>query len=198
MAAVRQAVDRFLLGDLEPMLVLLAEDITFCVATGGDEPVCLEDSGKQPVVDYFTRLGGLVTFWQMDYTARGDQMIAWAGRASPSRTAIWRVAASSLWYSTCGETGSPGSWWSRTCRLSSVPVDRCTRLPSSQRFNPSAGLPCQPRIPSFPPAAFSTPIRCESHSQGSGTDSGPARSGRPACRPRSSRSPSPRDAGTRR
>jgi hypothetical protein len=29
------------------------------------------------VVDYFTALGGLVAFWQMDYTARGDQVIAW-------------------------------------------------------------------------------------------------------------------------
>lgn len=81
MAAVRQAVDRILLGELEPMLELLAEDITFCVASGGDEPVCLEDSGKQPVVDYFIQLGGLVTFWQMDYTGRGDQLIAW-GRES--------------------------------------------------------------------------------------------------------------------
>jgi hypothetical protein len=74
---LRRAVDRILLGDLEPMLDLLAEDVEFCVAVGGDEPICLDDSGKQPVVDYFTALGGLVTFWQMDYTARGDQLIAW-------------------------------------------------------------------------------------------------------------------------
>ena len=74
---LRQAVDRILLGDLDPMLDLLAEDVEFCVAVGGDEPICLDDSGKQPVVDYFSALGGLVTFWQMDYTARGDQLIAW-------------------------------------------------------------------------------------------------------------------------
>ncbi len=74
---LRQAVDRILLGDLDPMLDLLAEDVEFCVAVGGDEPICLEDSGKQAVVDYFSALGGLVTFWQMDYTARGDQLIAW-------------------------------------------------------------------------------------------------------------------------
>jgi ketosteroid isomerase-like protein len=77
MAAVRQAVDRLLLGDFEPMLELLAEDAVFCVAVSGDEPVCLEDFGKQPVADYFAALGSLVTFWQMDYTARGDQLIAW-------------------------------------------------------------------------------------------------------------------------
>lgn len=74
---LRRAVDRILLGDLDPMLDLLAEDVEFCVAVGGDEPICLEDSGKQAVVDYFSALGGLVTFWQMDYTARGDQLIAW-------------------------------------------------------------------------------------------------------------------------
>jgi hypothetical protein len=74
---LRRAVDRILLGDVEPILNLLAEDVDFCVAVGGDAPICLEESGKQPVVDYFTALGGLVTFWQMDYTARGDQLIAW-------------------------------------------------------------------------------------------------------------------------
>jgi hypothetical protein len=74
---LRRAVYRILLGDLDPMLDLLAEDVEFCVAVGGDEPICLDDSGKQPVVDYFTALGGLVTFWQMDYTARADQLIAW-------------------------------------------------------------------------------------------------------------------------
>jgi len=78
---LRLAVDRILLGDLEPMLGLLADDVEFCVAIGGDAPICLEDSGRQPVVDYFTALGGLVTFWQMDYTPRGDQLIAW-GRES--------------------------------------------------------------------------------------------------------------------
>jgi hypothetical protein len=76
-AAVRSAVDRLLLGDLEPIRSRLARDVSFCVAVGGDTPICLEDSGEQPVVDYFTALGGVVTFWQLDYTARGDQLIAW-------------------------------------------------------------------------------------------------------------------------
>jgi hypothetical protein len=74
---LRLAVDRILLGDLDPMLDLLAHDVEFCVAVGGDMPICLAESGKQPVVEYFTGLGGVVTFWQMDYTARGDQLIAW-------------------------------------------------------------------------------------------------------------------------
>ena len=76
-AAVRSAVDRLLLGDLQPIRDLLASDVSFCVAVGGDTPICLEDSGEQPVLDYFTALGGLVTFWQLDFTARGNQLIAW-------------------------------------------------------------------------------------------------------------------------
>ena len=35
------------------------------------------ESGTRAVVDYFTAIGGLMAFWQMDYTARGDQVIAW-------------------------------------------------------------------------------------------------------------------------
>ena len=77
LAAVRQAVDRILVGDLQPMLELLADDAEFCVSVGGEELICLEDSGRQSVSNYFGALGGLVTFWQMDYTPRGDQLIAW-------------------------------------------------------------------------------------------------------------------------
>jgi ketosteroid isomerase-like protein len=75
--AVRRAVDRLLAGALGPMLELLAEDVEFEVASGGDVPGCRKDWGKQPVVDYFTALAGLVAFWQMDYTATGQQVIAW-------------------------------------------------------------------------------------------------------------------------
>ena len=81
LTAVRWAVDRMLGGDLGPMLDQLAEDVEFCVAVGGDDPVCLEETGRQPVADYFAAVGGLVSFWQIDYTARGDQLIAW-GRES--------------------------------------------------------------------------------------------------------------------
>jgi hypothetical protein len=77
MTAVRRAVDRLLAGALGPMLDLLAENVEFEVASGGDVPRCRKDSGKQPVVDYFTALGGLVAFWQIDYTATSGQVIAW-------------------------------------------------------------------------------------------------------------------------
>jgi ketosteroid isomerase-like protein len=77
MTAMRRAVDRLLEGALGPLLDLLAADVEFEVATGGGMPGRMTDSGKQPVADYFTALGGLVAFWQMDYTATGDQVIAW-------------------------------------------------------------------------------------------------------------------------
>ena len=75
--AVRQAVDRLLVGALGPMLELLAEGVEFEVAVGGDVPSLRRESGKQPMADYFTMLGGLMTFWQMDYTSTGQQVIAW-------------------------------------------------------------------------------------------------------------------------
>jgi hypothetical protein len=77
LAAVRPALDRMLLGDPDPMLALLTDDVALQVAVGGDEPSRLENRGKQPVVDYFSALGGMMTFSQIDYTAAGDQLIAW-------------------------------------------------------------------------------------------------------------------------
>lgn len=75
--AVRRTVDCLLEGDLEPLLDLLAEDVEFEVVGGRDEPERSKEWGKQAVADYFTALGGLVAFWQIDYTARGEQVIAW-------------------------------------------------------------------------------------------------------------------------
>ena len=77
MTAVRRAVERLLEGTLEPMLGLLAEDVELEVVVGGDVPDRRTDWGTPAVADYFTALGGLVAFWQMDYTARGDEVIAW-------------------------------------------------------------------------------------------------------------------------
>jgi hypothetical protein len=80
---LRGAVDRVLVGDLGPLLDLLDEDVVFqvyggCEPADGDESrFCLEESGKQAVADYFTAFCGLVAFWQMDYSARGNQLIAW-------------------------------------------------------------------------------------------------------------------------
>jgi ketosteroid isomerase-like protein len=75
--AVRRALDRLLGGDLAPLLDLLAEDVRFEVATAEAAPDRRPEWGTQAVVDYFTALGGLVAFWQIDYTAAGEQVIAW-------------------------------------------------------------------------------------------------------------------------
>lgn len=77
MIAVRRAVDRLLGGDLGPMLDLLAEEVRFEVAGGGDSPEYRSGSGRHAVVDYLTGLGELVAFWQIDYGAVNGQVIAW-------------------------------------------------------------------------------------------------------------------------
>ncbi len=81
LTAVRRAVDRLVWGDIEPLLNLLADNVAFEVVGGGDEPDRATDWGQQAVADYFTGLGGLVAFWQIDWTGGGDQVIAW-GRES--------------------------------------------------------------------------------------------------------------------
>jgi ketosteroid isomerase-like protein len=77
LTAVRGALDRLPAGALGPLIDLLAEDVEFEVASGGDAPECRKDSGKRAVLDYFAALGGLVEFWRMDYSALGGRVIAW-------------------------------------------------------------------------------------------------------------------------
>jgi hypothetical protein len=75
--AVRQAVDQLLAGNTAPMLELLADDVELEVANGENLAGNNTDSGRAALADYFTGLGGLPAFWQMDYTAAGQQVIAW-------------------------------------------------------------------------------------------------------------------------
>jgi ketosteroid isomerase-like protein len=76
-AAVRRAVDRLLEGEVGPLLALLTTDVGFEVAGAGDGAGSTIGWGKQAVADYFTALGGLKAFWQLDYTGTGEQVIAW-------------------------------------------------------------------------------------------------------------------------
>jgi hypothetical protein len=75
--AVREAVDRVVAGALGPLVDLLAEDVEFEVASGGDAPGCRKDSGQQAVLSYFAALGDWPAFWTMDYSAAGERVIAW-------------------------------------------------------------------------------------------------------------------------
>ena len=76
-AAVRRAVDHLLAGALEPMLDLLATDVKFEVVPAGESPGRTTSWGRRPVAEYFTSLGELVAFWQIDCTTAGGQVIAW-------------------------------------------------------------------------------------------------------------------------
>jgi ketosteroid isomerase-like protein len=75
--AVRGAVDCLVSGALAPLHDLLAEDVEFEVASGGDAPGCRKDSGRQAVVDYFDGLGDVPAFWRMEYSAIDGRVIAW-------------------------------------------------------------------------------------------------------------------------
>jgi hypothetical protein len=75
--ALRRAVEQLLEGNLGPLLGLLPEDVKFEVAGCGEVPESWMGSGTRPVVDYFTALGALPSFWQIDYSPVDGQVIAW-------------------------------------------------------------------------------------------------------------------------
>jgi uncharacterized protein len=76
-ALVKTLVDRILLADdLDPVLHLLADDLSFKVAIPDAMPICFADSGKEGMVDYFRSLGGIVTFWRVEYFAEGNHVVA--------------------------------------------------------------------------------------------------------------------------
>ena len=78
LTAVKRAVDRLVAGALAPLIELLAKDVEFEVASGGDAPECRKHSGQQAVADYFDGLGDLPAFWRMDEdSANGGRVIAW-------------------------------------------------------------------------------------------------------------------------
>ena len=78
LTAVTGAVDCLVSGALAPLIELLANDVEFEVASGGDAPGCRKSSGRQVVADYFDALGDLPAFWRMDeFSATDGRVIAW-------------------------------------------------------------------------------------------------------------------------
>jgi ketosteroid isomerase-like protein len=78
LTAVKGAIDRLVSGALAPLIELLANDVEFEVASGGDAPGCRKHSGQQAVADYFDGLGDLPAFWRMDeFSAIDGRVIAW-------------------------------------------------------------------------------------------------------------------------
>jgi len=75
---VTGAVDCLVSGAIAPLIELLANDVEFEVASGGDGPGCWKGLGRQAVADYFDALGDLTGFWRMDeYSVNGGRVIAW-------------------------------------------------------------------------------------------------------------------------
>lgn len=74
-AVVKRVAGGILAQDLEPVLDLIAEDVVFKVAIPGGMPICFEDAGKQAMTDYFSALGGIVTFWKLEFFAQGEHVV---------------------------------------------------------------------------------------------------------------------------
>jgi ketosteroid isomerase-like protein len=65
---VRRVMDHVLIEDLGPVLGLFGDEVALTVLRPGSGSGSFEQlSGKQAVCDYFARLGGIVTFWQMRF-----------------------------------------------------------------------------------------------------------------------------------
>jgi ketosteroid isomerase-like protein len=76
-AWLQQLLDQaFATLDFRDLTAHLAEDVVFEVTPpeGGD-PVS-EGSGRRAVVDYFTSLGDIVTFWRVRCYGDGDRVVA--------------------------------------------------------------------------------------------------------------------------
>ncbi len=62
--------------DFQPLASRLAEDVLFEVTPPEGLPTSPERRGKQEVVDYFTSLGDIVTFWRVRCFTHGERVIA--------------------------------------------------------------------------------------------------------------------------
>lgn len=62
--------------DFQPLAAHLADDVIFEVTPPDGEPTTPERRGKQAVVDYFSSLGDIVTFWQVQCFGDGERVVA--------------------------------------------------------------------------------------------------------------------------
>lgn len=77
-AALIQAVLDEAFGTLnfQPLAARLADDVAFEVTSPDGVPTICEGRGKQAVLDYFTGLGDIVTFWRVRCFADGERVVA--------------------------------------------------------------------------------------------------------------------------
>jgi ketosteroid isomerase-like protein len=62
--------------DFRSLAAHLADDVVFEVTPPEGLPTTPERRGKQAVVDYFTSLGDIVTFWQVRCFGDGERVVA--------------------------------------------------------------------------------------------------------------------------
>ncbi len=62
--------------DFRPLASRLADDVVFEVTPPEGMPTTPERRGKQEVLDYFTSLGDIVTFWRVRCFGDGDRVVA--------------------------------------------------------------------------------------------------------------------------
>ena len=62
--------------DFQSLAAHLADDVVFEVTPPDGLPTTPERRGKQEVLDYFTSLGDIVTFWRVQCFGDGDRVVA--------------------------------------------------------------------------------------------------------------------------
>ena len=62
--------------DFRSLAAHLADDVVFEVTPPGGGPTTPELRGKDAVVDYFTSLGDIVTFWSVQCFGDGERVVA--------------------------------------------------------------------------------------------------------------------------
>lgn len=76
-AVFQQILDAaFATLDFRPLAAHLADDVVFEVTPPDGLPTTPEHRGKQAVLDYFTGLGDIVTFWRVQCFGDGDRVVA--------------------------------------------------------------------------------------------------------------------------
>ena len=76
-AWLQQVLDEaFATLDFRTLAAHLADDVVFEVTPPEGMPTTPERRGKQAVVDYFTSLGDIVTFWRVQCFGDGERVVA--------------------------------------------------------------------------------------------------------------------------
>ena len=74
---LQQVLDEaFATRDFRSLAAHLADDVVFEVTPPEGGPTITERRGKQAVVDYFTSLGDIVTFWRVQCFGDGERVVA--------------------------------------------------------------------------------------------------------------------------